>query len=161
MNSANYTNQILDAVETLTNKAIENAGYNKTIQATIVEKMSKAGKYRVTYQDSDFIAYANNSDADYPIGTLVYILIPNSDFNANKIIIDVVDKTQADFLTPITSEDNYIDICGNLISDSSEIGLCSYKRKTEGEEFDDTYLLYDRDSGIDLVNLDSLLLTKI
>ncbi len=159
MNSANYTNQILDAVETLTNKAIENAGYNKTIQATILEKMSKVGKYKVKYQDSDFIAYANNAEADYPIGTLVYVLIPNSDFNANKIIIDVVDKTQADFLTPITSEDNYVDVCGNLISHSTEIGLCSYKRKTD-EEFDDIYLLYDRDSGVDLIDLDSLLLTN-
>lgn len=160
MSSVNYTNQILDAVETLTHKAIENAGYNKTIQATIVEKISKAGKYKVKYQDSDFIAYANNSDADYPAGTLVYVLIPNSDFEANKIIIDVVDKTQADFLTPITSEDNYIDVSGSLISDSPEIGLCSYRRKSGTEEFDDMYLLYDRDSGIDLVNLDSLQLTN-
>lgn len=161
MSSVNYTNQILDAVETLTNQAIASAGYNKTIQAVVMEKMSKAGKYKVKYQDTEFIAYTNGVDSDYPVGTLVYVLIPNSDFSLNKIILDVVDKTQSDYLTPLNGEDNYVDICGNLISSSvQEIGLCSYEQAETGEEFDDIYLLYNRDSGVDLLNLDNLSLTN-
>lgn len=157
MSSVDYTNQILDAVETITNRVIETAGYNKTIQATILQKLDANGKYKAKYQDSELIVYANNLDIEYLNGTLVYVLIPNGDFNSNKIILDTVDKTQANYTTSLNEEDNFIDICGNAISSAQEFGLCSYKQAGENDEFDDQYILYDRDTGIDNINLNTLL----
>lgn len=158
MSSVNYTNQILDAVETVAKVAIEAAGYNKTIQATIIQKMNTSGKYKVKYQDSELIVYSNNTDIDYPVGTLVYVLIPNGDFSLNKMILDVVDKEQTNYTVPLNAEDNYINISGNTTTTLQEFALCSYKQAGANDEFDDQIILYDRDNGVDNINLNKLLI---
>lgn len=158
MSSVNYTNQILDAVETVAKVAIEAAGYNKTIQATIIQKMNTSGKYKVKYQDSELIVYSSNTDIDYPVGTLVYVLIPNGDFSLNKMILDVVDKEQTSYTVPLNAEDNYINISGNITTTLQEFALCSYKQAGANDEFDDQIILYDRDNGVDNINLNKLLI---
>ena len=50
MSSQNYENQILNAIETVAKKAIETAGYDKTIRGVIssLDDVS-TGKYKVKY----------------------------------------------------------------------------------------------------------------
>lgn len=158
MSSVDYTNQILDAVETVAKVAIEAAGYNKTIQATIIQKMNTSGKYKVKYQDSELIVYSSNTEIDYPVGTLVYVLIPNGDFSLNKMILDVVDKEQTSYTVPLNAEDNYINVSGNTTTTLQEFALCSYKQAGANDEFDDQIILYDRDNGVDNINLNKLLI---
>lgn len=148
MNSTDYENRILDAIETITNNAITKAGYDRTIQATIVESIdSVLGKYIVKYQDSEFEVYSNNIDIYYPPGTLVNILVPNGDFNLDKIITSAKDKSQIEYNTYIEEEDKYKNTSGNLITASQEFGLCSYKNVDE-------CILYDRDSSQKNINID-------
>jgi hypothetical protein len=147
MNSTDYENRILDAIETITTNAINKAGYDRTIQATIVESVdSGLGKYIVKYQDSEFEAYSNNIDIYYPSGTLVNILVPNGDFNLDKIIISAKDKNQIEYTNIIEEEERYQNDSGNAISSTQEFGLCSYKEK-------DVCILYDKETNENNINL--------
>lgn len=141
-----YETQILDAVQKLVDNAVENAGYDKTIQCKVLKIQDAAlGKYRVKYQDSAFYAYSPSTDVTYPIGSLVYVLIPGNDMSHNKTILGSVDSLGVDYVTNISIEEQY-DIIGNNISNSSEdsFGLSSYK---DG----DTKVLYDVDNNINLI----------
>ena len=62
----NYENKILDAIETVVNNAVSNAGYDRTIQAKIISCIDPTiGKYKVQYQDSTFFAYSGSSEIIY------------------------------------------------------------------------------------------------
>ena len=88
---ANYENNIIDAIEKIVNNAVTNAGYDKTIKATIIECIDQTiGKFKVKYQDSTFYAYATSSEVTYTRGSEVYILIPGSDSGRDKTILGTV-----------------------------------------------------------------------
>ena len=148
MNSTDYENRILDAIETITTNAINKAGYDKTIQATIIDSVDNLmGKYAVKYQDSEFEVYASNTDIFYPSGTLVNILVPNGDFNLDKMIISAADKNQIEYTNIIEEEDRYQNTSGNTIASSQEFGLCSYKET-------DKCILYDKDTNENNIDID-------
>lgn len=150
MNSITYENQILDAIETLSNNAINNAGYDKTIKGVIIENIDAlSGKYKVKYQDSEIEAYSNNTDNIYTEGTLVNILVPNGDFTQTKTILDIVDKDNAVYTSVLEEEEKYSNEGGNMISATNEFGLSSYK-------INDELILYDEENNINLINFDKL-----
>ena len=80
--------QICDAIEIIVERAIDQANYDKTIQATVISCIDATiGKYKVKYQDSTFYAYSSNSEVTYPNGSTVYILIPGNNTEADKTIL--------------------------------------------------------------------------
>ena len=150
MNSVNYENQILDAIDTMVNSAIQKAGYDKTIKAVIVSlEDATIGKYKVRYQDSEIEAYSNNIDLIYPAGTLVTVLIPGNDFSQTKTILDAVEKGKVEYVTILEEDEQYESTGGNTITASQMFGLCSYKEN-------DVKILFDREAGINDINLDTL-----
>ena len=74
---------ICQTIDIIVNRAIEKAKFDRTILAQIIKKI-EPGKYRVKYMDGIFYAYSNN---EYLEGSNVYVLIPEGDFNKEKIII--------------------------------------------------------------------------
>ena len=150
MNSVNFENQILDAIETVVNNAVQKAGYDKTIKAVIIERLDQnTGKYKAKYQDGNIEVYSNNIDIFYPNGTLVNILVPNGDFSQNKTIIDAVEKGKIEYAVAVEEEEEYQNESGNAIAAAQMFGLCSYKET-------DKKVLYNRDAGINDINLDTL-----
>ena len=76
----NIESNICKAIDIIVKKAVNQASYDKTIQATILSCVDATiGKYKVKYQDSTFYAYSGNSDTTYTDGSNVYILIPGND----------------------------------------------------------------------------------
>ena len=50
-----YEKNICQAIDIIVNRAISTAGYDKTIQATIISCVDATiGRYRIRYQDSVF-----------------------------------------------------------------------------------------------------------
>lgn len=133
-------NQICEAIQILVDRAISQADYDKTIQATIISCEDESiGKYKVKYQDSIFYAYSSNLEIVYTENSLVYILVPNSDLKKDKTILGAVDKLGINYLPTIESIDYYDKVGNNCIEESnSEFGLCSYKEK-------DVRVLYSKD----------------
>lgn len=119
---------ICEAIELIVEKSVKEAGYDRTIQATIKSCEDESiGKYRVKYQDSLFYAYTNSADVSYGAGTLVYVLVPQNDMTKEKTILGSVDKLGSDYFIPTEKADNNYDIIGsNGVSQVNSLKLSSY-----------------------------------
>lgn len=124
----NIEDKICQAIDIIVQRAISQADYDKTIQATILKCIDQTiGKYTVRYQDSTFYAYSNNSDTSYSEGTLVYVLVPSGDMSKDKTILGAITKLGTDFVTDDLEINKYDIIGDNCIEDKGEIfGLKSY-----------------------------------
>ena len=123
-----YENQILDAIETIVNQRVKNAGYDKTVQAKIINcEDPTIGKYKVQYQDSNFYAYSSSSEISYMDGSEVYILIPNNDMSRDKTILGAVSRLGKNYATAAEGEEAFEIIGNNCVEDSKQYNLCSYK----------------------------------
>ena len=129
---SNIAEQICEAVDVIVLKRLADAGYDRTIQATIVSCLdSVIGKYRVKYQNSYIIAYAANPSIKYQVDSLVYILIPGNDMSKDKVIMSSVDKSIFNYTNTVADNNRYQTISGNLaLSNTNEElkinGLKSY-----------------------------------
>lgn len=124
--------KICDAIELLVNRAVEQANYDKTIQATVVEAVDETiGKYLVKYQDSTFYAYAGNSDVTYPQGSNVYILIPGNDTSADKTILGTTKKLGINYVATIDDDEAYQLIGNNCILSHQPFALQSYQKNKQ------------------------------
>lgn len=148
MNS--YENNILEAVEIITNQKIDEADFNRTVQATIIKIVDAAtAQYMVKYQDSRFTAIAINKNKLYQEGQNVYVLIPGNDTKQDKMIIGAVEKN-ADFVTTIVDSEKYEIVGTNCVNSmNNTFELCSYT--PDG----DIKILYDRENRINLINLNT------
>ena len=150
---ANYENNIIDAIEKIVNNAVTNAGYDKTIKATIIECIDQTiGKFKVKYQDSTFYAYATSSEVTYTRGSEVYILIPGNDGGRDKTILGTVKKLGADYAVAPEGDEAYETIGNNILHSSSTFELCSYKTIEKP--------LYQRGSSNNQISLDETAATR-
>lgn len=122
--------QICDAIEIIVDKAIEQANYDKTIQATVISCVDATiGKYKVKYQDSTFYAYSSNSEVTYTNGSTVYILIPGNNTEADKTILGTTKKLGINYVATVEGDEAYQVIGNNCIMNSStSFNLQSYKK---------------------------------
>lgn len=146
--STNYENQICEAIEYIVNHAIADAGFDKTIQATIVSCIDETiGQYKVKYQNSIFNAYSNSTEVSYLSGTEVYILVPQNDMSNTKTILGAVDKLGTDYVKTLELTDTHEIIGKNCIETNDSFELCSYKEK-------DVKILYNSQENDNLIKLD-------
>lgn len=101
-----------------------------TVEAKIKEIVDEGiGIYKVQYLDNTFNATAINKSIVYDIDESVYILVPNGDFDKEKIIIapaEGIKTTYAD----ISNSNFYIPLGDNILNQLNndyELSLCSYK----------------------------------
>ena len=150
---ANYENNIIDAIEKIVNNAVTNAGYDKTIKATIIECIDQTiGKFKVKYQDSTFYAYATSSEVTYTRGSEVYILIPGNDSGRDKTILGTVKKLGADYAVAPEGDEAYETVGNNILHSSSTFELCSYKTIEKP--------LYQRGGSDNQISLDETAATR-
>lgn len=120
---------ICQAIDVIVQKAINQASYDKTIQATIISCVDATiGKYKVKYQDSVFYAYSGNSEVSYPDGSNVYILVPGNDMNKDKTILGTTKKLGINYVVVTEGVEAYEPIGNNCITNSRIFELSSYKR---------------------------------
>lgn len=145
-----YENKLLDAIELMADKKVQEANFNKTVQATIIKMTNAAtAEYLVKYQDSRFPAYSVNKSKQYKDGQNVYVLIPGNDTTQVKMILGAVEK-EIELATAIEEKYKYEiagSNCVNSLNDTFE--LCSYT--PDG----DIKILYDRENLINLIHLNT------
>lgn len=150
---ANYENNIIDAIEKIVNNAVANAGYDKTIKATIIECVDQTiGKFKVKYQDSTFYAYATSSEVTYTRGSEVYVLIPGNDSGRDKTILGTVKKLGVDYAVAPEGDEAYETVGNNILHSSSTFELCSYKTTEK--------ILYQRGGSNNQISLDETAATR-
>lgn len=148
--STEISNNILDALEILTNSSIQSAQFDKTITGIIVSCEDETiGKYKVQYQDAIFIAYSSSLDVKYSKGTSVQVKIPNNDFNGRKMIIGTVEEGGIDFGDVVEDPLLRYEVIGtNCIGSSVVNELSSYWTAETNSR-----ILFDKDNGINLIAL--------
>lgn len=149
---ANLSNTILDAIEIMADKKVSAAGYDRTIQATIVSQMNAAkGEYVIRYQGNKFYAYSTDLEKTYRKGATVFVLVPENDFTKVKTILGVagnVDEYEGQYLA---EEMKYEETSPDCIIDneSAPIRLCSYfGGNDEGTKKEHRLLLFKQDDYI-------------
>lgn len=95
-------NSIIESIQIIAKYEVENAKFDKTIEAEIITCIDEnIGYYRCNYKGAIIYAYSTNLDIIYQKGNLVYILIPENDITKNKIILGFAGASnQSDFLPP-------------------------------------------------------------
>ena len=143
---ASYEETFCQAMQLIAENAVKNAGYDKTIQATIVSCEDKTtGCYKVQYQDNIFLAYSADTKVKYTKGNLVYILIPNSNFDNNKTILGSVTKMGSDYIDVTDEKDQYEIIGNNICQQNKEFKLSTYETAVK--------VLYDAKTSVDELGL--------
>ncbi|MDY0197646.1 MAG: hypothetical protein RBR68_07510 [Tenuifilaceae bacterium] len=88
MSVESYEEQILKAVEILTDGAIKDLRFDKSILATVESIQDiTTGEHKVRFQDGTFSAFSSSPGLYYAPGSLVYVQIPQGDFSERKIIL--------------------------------------------------------------------------
>jgi len=135
--SANDIQQsLLDAMQLLSTKAANSTKAAITIKGEIVEELD-AGSYQyavsyggTTYKD----AYALGN-VSYPTSTIVYILIPNGNFDEPKIILKAATTDATNYVTE-SETDTYVPITSNLFGTENSIDLQSWVNETQVLDLD-------------------------
>lgn len=161
---ASYEETLCQAMQLIAENAVKNAGYDKTIQATIISCEDKTtGCYKVQYQDNIFLAYSADTKVNYSKGNLVYILIPNSNFDNNKTILGSVTKMGSDYIDVTDEKDQYEIIGNNICQQDKEFKLSTYETAVkvlyDAEALIDDLGLSEFDAGEYLSSATSLMLT--
>jgi hypothetical protein len=99
---------ICEAVDTIVSKRLEGLKYDITKTCTIVDNsQKKIGKYSVTEENLIYDAYTTNTELN--IGDSVIVLIPNGDYNEQKLILNKIvdDKdftSSVSYISPLKDE---------------------------------------------------------
>ena len=83
---ADIAEQICLAIDQIVSKKLESIKYDSTIVATIIDNTyAKEHKYTCSNGSAQFIAFSK--DNSYKINDSVQVIIPNNDYDEQKIII--------------------------------------------------------------------------
>lgn len=105
--------KLLDGFQLLATSLVQKAGYDKTIQARIIQCVDPiVGKYKCHYQDANIYAFTNNTDITYNKDAYVYILVPGNDMTKEKTILGATDKLGINYIAQLEQENMY-DVNGN------------------------------------------------
>ena len=128
VNHLDYTNNVLNAIDILVDRAISKAGYDQTIPAIVMECVDgNKGLYRVKYQDAIYTATTDNPSIVYSNGSLVYVLIPGNDFSREKKITGAIKNSGQLVKSSDLEKEEYKLLGANCLSLREELSYCSYR----------------------------------
>lgn len=107
-----FENQILEAIETVANGIVSKIKFDQTILCTITnDEKRKKGIYEVTDGTSTFEACSN--DDSYREDMIVYVLIPQGDYENQKTIIGKYVDDTSSAINYISMMDSFISVNGS------------------------------------------------
>lgn len=123
---SNYSNNIMNSIDILTQSALRKLKYDITIKAiikTIVDV--KTGEYKVLYEGNLLSAFAKDDKTAYDINDTVYVKVPEGDFD-NKLIIDY--KLRGSDLSALEVDElrnSMFEVSDDLLKVTDEFGIAS------------------------------------
>ena len=146
----NYGETLCEAMDIIAKERLASLQYDTTIICTIVDdSRKKEGVYKVSNGSANFDAYS--SVTDYHKGNCVYVQIPNSDMNEQKIIVAKCIKGEEN--KPFIYQDpfsNLVDITGNLINGQVKGALVANEVREGKDETSLILWTYNLDSAVAL-----------
>lgn len=125
-----YAESILQAVEIVVGKCLNDVAFDKTEICTIVSDTDKKnGRYTVTNGSAKYDAFVNTSNSaekvpEYKVNDSVRVSVPNGDYSQKKYIegLNVVDNDACP-ITYVSPLDTVLDMTDNIISGEKIRGL--------------------------------------
>jgi hypothetical protein len=120
-----YAEQILQAVEIVAEKCLNEVACDKTEICTITDDSDKKnGCYIVSNGSAKFNAYVKHQDEKYKINDSVRVSIPNGDYSLKKYIdgINIIDNDSCP-ITYVSPLETMLDMTDNIISKEKIRGL--------------------------------------
>lgn len=134
----NYNEIFCESMEIIAKNVLDGISYDKTIACKIVkDDKKKQGEYTVSNGSMEFVAYSQ--DQSYYKGAMVYVTIPEGDYNNTKIIVGKKANTDLEPYTYKTPFSDFLDVSENLYLGDFSNGLTA-NDPTEGQN---AILLYE------------------
>lgn len=87
----NISEQLLQAMDIITEEKLRQLKYDKTIQATVYSIVDvDTGEYKVRYNGNIFSAFSEDTSKSYSIKDMVYVKVPEGNFSNKKLITSLV-----------------------------------------------------------------------
>jgi len=120
-------NALTSAMKAIANSSAQAQDATLTIEAEIVEVLDEGlGTYKVLYLGNKFDATTAHTEITYAVGDKVYVIVPNGNFDKNKVILSPVTPSTAAYA--VTNDGHsYVTLGGNLFANVADVALCSYK----------------------------------
>lgn len=133
--------EYVQSVISLVDHRLNQLRLDYTVEAEIMSvENADEGEYKVLYQSNIFSAFAGDENKKYKVGDMVYMLVPQNNFNMKKIIIGKVSKNSfskvntdlANFIVPNgpTINSFYYDAEGKDPINEKNWGLIAGKHDT-------------------------------
>ena len=120
-------NALTEAMQTIAESNAQAKEATLVVEAEIVEIVDEGlGTYIVKYLGNKFNATTAHTEITYEIGDMVYVIVPNGNFDKNKVILSPVTPNTAVYASD-TGENSYIVIGDNLFKSIADVSLCTYK----------------------------------
>ena len=118
---------LLQSIELMAQHEAEETPATLTVEAQVVEDVDAGnGIYKVKYCNNTFEAFAANSEIIYEPEEMVYVIVPNGNFDKEKIILAPVSPVTATYAS--TQEGtSYITLGDNLFASVANVELCTYR----------------------------------
>ena len=121
------TDALTSAMSAIADSSVQSKDATLTIEAEVVEVIDEGlGTYKVKYLGNKFDATTAHTEIVYEVGDMVYVIIPNGDFDKNKIILSPVNSSSAVYAST-QDETVYIALGDNLFKNIDNVSLCTYK----------------------------------
>lgn len=130
MSTTDVKNALINTFKRSAEKSVQDAGYDKTILATI-QYCSDAtiGQYKIKYQNGYFTAYSRDTNTIYTNQSSVYVLVPGNNMNNRMFITGLAtnDNAQKAYANNLEMDQAYMKDSINLITRvSNDINMLSY-----------------------------------
>ena len=130
-NRDSLSSALLQSIDLLAKSAANNTNGTLTIEAKIVDVVDEGkGIYKVEYLGNTFEAATASSEVIYSLDDMVYVLVPDGNFDKNKVILSPASPAE----TTYASTENgvsYITFGDNLFASIADVELCTYRPETK------------------------------
>ena len=116
--SNNLSSELFQAFDKIVSQKIESLNFNTTLTCTVTDdSQADSGIYKVSDTITTYTAYSDITT--YRNGNSVYVLVPNGDYNQQKMIVGSYNTESADTYVYTKPSDrfeciNFIIICWNI-----------------------------------------------
>ena len=136
MGANSLQQSLLDSMQLLSQKAANSTNAAITIKGEIIEELdSSTHQYSVSYGGTVYRDVYSMTSAIYTSSTIVWILIPDGNFDNPKIILGAVSPSASQYVTE-EETDMYVPISSNLFGSKSSIDLRTWVDESKNVPID-------------------------
>ena len=120
-------NALTSAMQTIAQSNVQAKEATLVVEAEVTDVVDEGlGTYKVKYLGNVFEATTAHTEIIYSVGDMVYVIIPNGNFDRNKVILSPVTPTTAVYAST-KGGSSYVSLGDNLFKSVADVSLSTYK----------------------------------